>query len=363
MAPDQEKKQDLPPDKKTMSVTIDDRSELGRFCWIFLRNALSDAEWRTRACAAWALGVAADRLPQQFLGPALVALGGTATDHDGFVRFWTIDSLGKLGGEQEVPIVRAALNDKDDYVRINAAKALHQLGRQDSSQALIDTLHMTPSTISTASEEEHKGRRQWKLKVFAIECLGEIRLLAAIPHITALLREPHWPVRASSAWALGMIGDKSAIPAIKPLLRDKRKLVCISAAEAVAKLGDESATALLRSALIDEDKSIKYKAAESLAKLGYRTGVNLLADALKDSDIQIRNTAVTALGKLGDVSVVKPLTEMLEDENWQLRADAAVALGRIGEEVALAPVRKLLEDSVRNVRVSAAVAVLMMLGK
>ncbi len=49
MIAEPEKQQDARGDeKKTMSVKFDDGADLGRFCWIFLRNALKDAEWRTR---------------------------------------------------------------------------------------------------------------------------------------------------------------------------------------------------------------------------------------------------------------------------------------------------------------------------
>ncbi|UCD56936.1 MAG: HEAT repeat domain-containing protein [Candidatus Hydrogenedentota bacterium] len=349
--------------KKTMSVNFEDRSQLGRFCWIFLRNALKDPEWRTRACAAWAIGVAADRLPREFIQPAVDALSDAALDRDGFVRFWIIDTIGKLGSEAHLPIVRAALNDKDDYVRINAAKALSQLGQPEGSKILIDTLALTPSAVAYSARESHRSRRAWKLKVFAIECLGEIGSLAAIAHISAMLRKPNWPIRASSAWALGMIGDRSSIPSVRALLHDREKLVRMSAAEAMGRLGEEGAVALLKSTLLDEDKKVKFKAAESLAKLGYRTGVQLLADALTDPDISIQSMAVTALGKLADVSVRNPLSEKLESEDWQIRADSAIALGRIGGQETLTPLKKRLEDAVKNVRVCAAAAILMILGR
>jgi HEAT repeat protein len=350
-------------EKKTMSVKFDDGTDLGRFCWIFLRNALKDAEWRTRACAAWGIGVAAERMPHEHLEPAVEAVGDAITDTDGFVRFWIVDAMGKLGSEASIPLVQASLEDKDDYVRINAAKVLSQLGQPDGSKRLIDALSLTPSGISRSPEDRTRNRRAGKLKMFAIECLGEIGSLSAIPHISERLKSSHWPIRASSAWALGMIGDRGALPAVTPLMHDRVKMVRISASEATARLGEEKGTAPLRSALMDPDKSVKYKAAESLAKLGYKTGIELLADALDDSDTAIQNMAVTALGKVGDISVLEPLIEKLKSDNWQLRADAAVAIGRIGEKEALKALKKKVEDPVRNVRVCAAVAILMILGR
>ena len=350
-------------EKKTMSVKFDDRAELGRFCWIFLRNALKESEWQTRACAAWGIGVAAERLPSTLEKPAIDALAEAIHDEDGFVRFWVVDAMGKLGSEEHVPIVRAALEDKDDYVRVNAAKVLSQLGQEDGSQKLIDTLGKNPSDISKAAEESHRNRRAGKLKMFAIECLGEVGSLAAIPHICKMLHKSQWPIRASSAWALGMIGDRSAVKEVMPLMHDRVKLVRISAAEAVARLGEEKGTAPLRSALMDTDKTVKYKAAESLAKLGYKTGVELLTDALKDPDTNIQNLAVTALGKVGDVSVLPVLNNKLKSENWQLKADAAIAIGRIGAEDSVKRLRALMEDPITNVRVCSAVAILMTIGK
>jgi HEAT repeat protein len=364
MKPEPAKQQDAQaPQKKTMSVDFEDREQLARFCWFFLRNVLKDAEWRTRACAAWGIGLAADRLPPEVAQPALKALAETAADIDGFVRFWVVDAIGKLGDEAQIPLVRSALNDKDDYVRINAAKVLCQLGQPDGSRMLIQTLGMTPSVISTSSPDPRSSRRAWKLKVFAIECLGEIGSLAAIPHINSMLREQQWPIRASSAWALGIIGDKKAVPNIRPLLHDREKLVRISAAEALGRLGEEGGIVLLKAFLVDENKMVKYKAAESLAKIGFRTGVELLTEALKDSDNSIQSLAVSALGKLGDVTALKPLTAKLECENWQVRADVAVALGRIGDADSLPLLKKKLEDPVKNVRVCSAAASLMVLGK
>jgi len=350
-------------EKKTMSVKFDDMSELGRFCWIFLRNALKDPEWRTRACAAWGIGVAADRLPYEFIQPAAEAVAAAASDEDGFVRFWVVDAMGKLGCEEHVPLARAALDDKDDYVRINASKVLSQLGQADGSKRLIEALSLTPSGISKSSEGRTRMRRAGKLKMFAIECLGEIGSLSAIPHICKVLKSSHWPIRASGAWALGMIGDRSALPSVMPLMHDRTKMVRISAAEATARLGEEKGAVPLRSALMDTDKTVKYKAAESLAKLGYKTGVELLADALNDSDVNIQNMAVTALGKVGDVSVIEPLSKKLESDSWQLRSDSAIAIGRIGERKALDLLKQKAEDPVRNVRVCATIAILMTLGR
>lgn len=364
MASEPEKQQDARRDeKKTMSVKFEDRSELGRFCWIFLRNALKESEWQTRACAAWGIGIAAGRLPSKFETAAVDTLADAIHDRDGFVRFWVVDAMGKLGNEEHVPIVRATLEDKDDYVRVNAAKVLCQLGQEDGSRRLIDVLGKTPSAISTAAEESHRNRRAGKLKMFAIECLGEIGSLAAIPHICKMLHQPQWPIRASSAWALGMIGDRSALKEVMPLMHDRVKMVRISAAEATARLGEEKGTAPLRAALTDSDKTVKYKAAESLAKLGYKTGVELLTDALKDPDISVQNLAVTALGKVGDVSVLPALNQKLDSENWQLKADTAVAIGRIGDKESLERLRPLMEDPIKNVRVCAAVAILMTISK
>jgi HEAT repeat protein len=364
MASEPQKQQDARRDeKKTMSVKFDDRDELGRFCWIFLRNSLKESEWQTRSCAAWGIGVAAERLPSALERSAVDALAEAIHDKDGFVRFWVIDAMGKLCNEEHVPIVRASLEDKDDYVRVNAAKALSQLGEEDGGQKLIDTLDKTPSSISTAAEESRRKRRAGKLKMFAIECLGEIGSLAAIPHICKMLKKPQWPIRASSAWALGMIGDRSALKEVSPLMHDREKMVRISAAEAVARLGEEKGTAPLRSALMDSDKTVKYKAAESLAKLGYKTGVDLLTYALKDPDDGIQNLAVTALGKVGDVSVLPALNEKLKSDNWQLKADAAVAIGRIGAEDSLQQLQALMEDPIKNVRVCSAAAILMTVGR
>ncbi len=364
MISEPQKQQDAPiREKKTMSVKFDDRAELGRFCWIFLRNSLKESEWRTRACAAWGLGVAADRLPREFEAPAAEAATETIHDADGFVRFWIIDAMGKLGNQDHVPIVRAALEDKDDYVRVNAAKVLSQLGEEDGSKRLIKILRMSPSGLSETAESSHRKRRAGKLRMFAIECLGEIGSLVAIPHICNMLKLRQWPIRASSVWALGMIGDRSALPEVMPLMHDRVKLVRISASEATARLGEVKGTAPLRSALVETDKSIKYKAAEALAKLGYKTGVELLVDALDDEDLNIQNMAVTAMGKVGDTSVLKPLTKKLKSENWQIRADAAVAIGRIGGKEPLDRLMRKMEDPIMNVRVCAAVGILMIIGR
>ncbi len=359
----QKRQNDPPEERKTMSVKFDDTSELARFCWIFLRNALKESEWRTRASAAWGIGISAERMPDEFTEPAAEAVADAIHDTDGFVRFWIVDAMGKLGCEDHVPIVRASLEDKDDYVRVNAAKVLSQLGQEDGSKLLIKALRKRPSSISKTTEGSHRKRRAGKLKMFAIECLGEIGSLAAIPHICKMLKRPQWPIRASSAWALGMIGDRGALPEVMPLMHDRITLVRISAAEATARLGEEKGAAPLRYALMDPDKAVKYKAAESLAKLGYKTGVELLVDALKDTDTNIQNMAVTALGKVGDVSVLPALSEKLVSENWQMKADTAVAVGRIGEPESLDRLKALMEDPIKNVRVCAAVAILMTIGK
>ena len=100
-----------------------------------LTHALEDSDSETRISVIWALGSSGDSA----VIPRLIPLY-TAQDADPGVRKMVVYALGALPGEEQVAILRTALQDAVADVRWNAAVALARKGNHDGVPILKQML-------------------------------------------------------------------------------------------------------------------------------------------------------------------------------------------------------------------------------
>lgn len=153
--------------------------------------------------------------------PAVVPLIAALKDKYWRVRRGAIDALGKIGDVLAVePLIAALCEDKDDYVRWDAAWALKKIGSP------------------------------------------------AIEPLIATLRDADEDVRGPAAWALGEIGDVRAVEPLIAALRDREGTVRRHAADALWRIGDVRAFDSLKIALQDEDEGVRNAATNALNAIG-----------------------------------------------------------------------------------------------
>ena len=114
------------------------------------------------------------------------------------VRWETALALGEIGDPRATAPLLAGLRDPDRYVRYGTALALRKIGWKpgDDGERAYELL----------------GLQDWE----GLLALGP----AAIPALSAALRDREKSVRARAVEVLGEIGDPGAIPAIMRALRD-----------------------------------------------------------------------------------------------------------------------------------------------
>jgi Arc/MetJ family transcription regulator len=156
-----------------------------------------------------------------------------------------------FGFEDEVSVLISALEDEDNGVRRDAAKALGEMGDSRALEPLILVL----------LEDDDKYVRADVARALGV--LGDTG--AVEPLMQALLEDEDSSVRDNAAEALGVLGDSRAVePLIQALLEDEESSVRIEAAKALGEIGDNRAVEALTQALEDEDASVRYWAQKAL---------------------------------------------------------------------------------------------------
>jgi HEAT repeat protein len=251
---------------------------------------------------------------------ALPLLAAALADRDAGLRQAAAVALGKFGPDGKsvalAPLI-AALGDADDAVSRAAREALAMLG--PCTRADLNTLRAALRAGSAAAS-----------RLFAAEALAGLRLSPA-----------------------------EAVPLWRSLLSDEGEDVCARAADELAALGRSAAPA--RSALSDRlthpSPRVRRAAVRALAASGPDpSALTALAERLGDDDPAVRNEAVEAVTALkpGGKDDLPVLSRMLRCENARARAAAAAALARLGPDAkpAVPDLAAALRDRDPSVRVS-----------
>ena len=188
------------------------------------------------------------------------------------VRLRAVEALSLLKPQVAVaPLMNLVANDSDSAVRQDAIRALGQIGDAHAIPLLLDSL-TTPS-----------------LQLKAIEALGNLRALEALPHLIALVRslpadayedrmegctDPQYkeelPPLEAAVKALANIGDPQAIPVLMQALHST--LLRQEAAEALTHFGSAAKTLLLQLLKTTKNDNLRRHVLESLSHLGWRPG-------------------------------------------------------------------------------------------
>ena len=193
-------------------------------------------------------------------------------DHNWRVRLRSVEALSLLKPQVAVaPLMNLVANDSDTAVRQDAIRALGQIGDAHAIPLLLDSL-TTPS-----------------LQLKAIEALGNLRAVEALPHLIALIKslpadayedrmegctDPRFkeelPPLEAAVKALANIGDPQAVPVLMEALAST--LLRQEAAEALTHFGAAAKTPLLQFLKTTQSDNLRRHVLESLSHLGWRPG-------------------------------------------------------------------------------------------
>jgi HEAT repeat protein len=224
------------------------------------------------------------------------------------------DALMRLGALKRPESSRAAvaaLADAAPVVRATAAHAVLSLGPDEAAALVLPLLQ----------DRDEFVRRE------AAYALGETRSRAATNALVAALESDKKPsVRGAAAVALGEIGDASAVPALASALSSRP-----------AATGERKRDRRLKS---ETDEFVRRAAAVSLGQIGSRDAVPALVEALSDerAPADVRRESARALGLIGDSRAVSALRAALTAQDPYLSSIAFEALKKIDPQSAKRPV-------------------------
>ncbi len=321
---------------------------------------LAARPWKTRWQAAQALGELKDAQAVQSLIAAL-------DDKNQWVRIVAAEALGQIGDRSAMHALVFALDDPSIWVRRACVVALGQIGDEQAVAPLMERLLAPPDNDWPEEVRDAIAR-----------ALGAIGGIAIQMLLDALEHADPW-ISGAAARALGHIGDPQAILPLTRLVKGEQQWVRSAATHALAQIADaravraaltadeaprafwklmalkeidERTVQQLTALLDDPDQGIRARAAEVLSQLGNEPGGESLGAAfqaerpapngdqplvvaLQDPVAEVRLAAAEALGKAGDANAVPALNRALTDADSRVRAAAARALGEIGARAVL----------------------------
>jgi HEAT repeat protein len=295
-------------------------------------------------------------------------------------------SLARQGADG-IPKLAPLLADVDLEVRIEAVKALVEIGTQNSLDPLIAATRdndpeiqiratdglvnfYVPGYVRTglSSTLRRAGNtikaRFTDINDQVIDLYVEVRP-EVIQALGRLIRGGvSMEARANAARAVGVLRGAAAIPELLTAVRSKDSQLMYESLVALRKINVRSAATEITSTVRDPDSKVQVAAIDTAGLLANREALPDLREVLKTTrDNQVRRAALTAIARLPDAANRGPLSAYLSDKDPQLRGAAAEGLGRLKDPADLPALEKAFSDERdASARLSLAFA-LVLLGK
>jgi HEAT repeat protein len=251
----------------------------------------------------------------------------------------------KVIEEQILPVLKAALKDKQPDVRDSAVIALGKVGSRPDIATLVENLKDEARSVREAS-------------VLALGILGDKEATETLIHIlkddqeARKLRgggkELETRLRAMAAISLGLIGDERAVDALIAGVNLNEKVqdipVCAAVGLGLMRNKDPKIISTLIALTKDSkhDQVVRAHAINSLGRMfqdkrgeAPKEVVEAIEKALKDKEAVLRRSAVLTVGLVSkmDDPIARMLPKIAEDDSdLTARYWAAISMGQIGGE-------------------------------
>jgi HEAT repeat protein len=278
------------------------------------------------------------------------------TDPDLNVRVEAVKALIEIGGPKTLDGLVRAASDNDPEVQIRATDGLVNvylpgfvktglsgtLSRAgasvrgkftDTNDQVIDPFVQVRPDVIAALGKLARGGASLDARANAARAVGVLRGQAAIPDLIEALRSKDDKLMYESLVAIQKIGDPSAAPRISFLLRDLQEKIQVQALETTGLLRNREAAPQVRDAL-EHARTVKVRRAalEALAMIADPADHAIFVQNLHDKDDLVRAAAEEGLGRLKNPMDRAALNQAFNDEHgMNPRLSAAFALVSLGE--------------------------------
>ncbi len=295
-------------------------------------------------------------------------------------RVKAIRDLAKSGSEA-IARIQPFLNDPDLDVRIEAVKAIDDIGGPRSVDPLIQATRdndpevqiratdglvnfYSPGYIKTGLSgsirrvgNAIKGR--WTdTNDLVIDPYVQVRPDVILALGTLASGGASMEARANAARALGILRGRAALDDLIQALHSKDDLVIYESLIAIQKIHDPSAAPRIAFLLRDLNDKVQIAALETTGLLGNKQAIPQVRDAVDHArNEKIRRAALSALAMLPDESNRKIYSAYLSDKDDALRAAAAEGLARLKNPSDLPAMNRMFDSEKKmNARLAFAFA-------
>ena len=271
-------------------------------------------------------------------------------------------------GSNSIPQLQELLKNPDPQVRVEAVKAITDIGTQRSLDPLIlatqdndpevqiratDGLvnFYLPGYVQTGIGASLK-RVGTSIKAKFTDTNDQVvdPYVTARPEVVSALGKlarggSSLEVRANAARAIGILRGKEAVPDLLEAIHTKDSAVIYESLNALQKIRDQSAAPRISFLLRDLDPKVQVAAIETTGLLQNKDAVPDLTDALNRArDTKVRRAALTAIAMLPAESSRNLYARYLTDKDEKMRAAAAEGYGRLRNPADLPMLEKAWQD-------------------
>jgi HEAT repeat protein len=258
-------------------------------------------------------------------------------DGDLSVRIEATKALVEIGGPKTLdPLVRAA-SDNDPEIQVRATDGLVNVYMPGYSKTgMSGTLQRAGNSIRGKFVDTNDK---------VIEAFIEVR-----PQVVEVLGKlarggASVEARANAARAVGVLRGRAAIPDLVEALHSKDDTVMYEALIALEKIRDPSVAPRISFLLRDLDDRIQIAALETTGILSNKEAAPEVRNAMEHArNIKVRRAALTALAMLGDAADHTVFLHDLNDKDEAIRGAAAEGLARVKNSADRPNVEKAFAD-------------------
>lgn len=257
------------------------------------------------------------------------------------------------GGSDSISKIEPYLSDPVLDVRLEAVKAIADIGTQRSLDPLIKALSDNDSEVQIRATD---GLVNFYLPGYAKSGLGAsfrrigtsikskftdtndqvidafIQVRPEVIHALGRVARGGATMdsRANAARALGILRGRDAIPDLAEALRSKDSQVIYESLIALQKIRDPSAGPLVAFLLRDLDEKVQIAAIETTGLLANRGALNDLRDILdRSKKMSVKRAALTAMAQMPDPQLHGVYIARLADKDEGIREAAAEGIARL----------------------------------
>ena len=199
--------------------------------------------------------------------------------------------------------VTAALENKDFYVRFNAATRLRERGDRDARLVIQETL-----THGQGPARASVARQLYGFTWFAAE-----------PLIRQALQDPDLRVREAAIYALCDRRELNAYQLMVETLQNEEDFVRAAATFGLKDCQDSEAVPVLETTMLAEDSEVRVKALDALSVNGTPEAVPVIRQALADPVPYVQYTATMSLLELLEGRCLPELAGVIKQTSGEAR--------------------------------------------